>query len=132
MRQDTSNPRQRLVASRSVGHLPGNGEAPRLLAPMNFGNQEWKGNPMSESEMNAVVSELVLIDYQALKAKMQFMQATHASDHITPTHTVNAANDADRPKSFYMKKALVNEQQGQIEGTVGWGGKKGLKANIVQ
>jgi len=84
---------------------------------------------MNEQEMKAAVSTFRTMDYESLKKIMTFMAQTHASDHVTPTHTNK--ND-DRPKSFYMKRGMVSEQQGTKMGQVGWGGKMGEVRNLVQ
>lgn len=84
---------------------------------------------MTEQEMKSAVASLRNIEFEALKKMMEFMLATHASDHVKPTHT-NLGSD--RPKSFYMKRAYVNEVQGTKIGIVGWGGKMGEVKNLVQ
>jgi hypothetical protein len=83
---------------------------------------------MTESQMKSAVQSFRTMEYQALKAKMEFMLDTHASDHITPTHT---NLDTDRPKSFYMKRKMVDEVQGTKMGKISWT-QMGEVKNIVQ
>ncbi len=84
---------------------------------------------MNELEMKGTLRAIKDLALADLNKRIDFMQATHAGDHITPTHT--SPNGIVRPKSFFMKKATVQERQGNVEGVVGWGGKTGLKANYV-
>lgn len=84
---------------------------------------------MNELEMKGTLRAIKDLSLADLNKRIEFMQATHASDHITPTHT--SPNGTVRPKSFFMKKAIVQERQGNVVGVVGWGGKTGMKANYV-
>ena len=83
---------------------------------------------MTESEMKSAVASFRTLEYADLKRLMVFMQDTHASDHISPTH-VNLGED--RPKSFYMKHAQVQEVQGTKMGKKGWGPELTEVRNIV-
>jgi hypothetical protein len=82
---------------------------------------------MTKDEMNGAIKSLQDSSPQVI----EHMQATHASDHITPTHT-RQAGAGGQPKSFYMKSGQVTEQQGTKLGTVGWSGKQGEVKNLVQ
>lgn len=82
--------------------------------------------PLTEIEMEAALKSL----RSDSSDEISFMQETHASDHITPTHTRTGQGGAV-PKSFYMKSGSVTEQQGTKVGTVGWGGKTGEVKNLV-
>lgn len=83
---------------------------------------------MTELEMKSAVASFRTMEYADLKRLMVFMQDTHASDHISPTH-VNLGED--RPKSFYMKHAQVQEVQGTKMGKKGWGPELTEVRNIV-
>lgn len=83
---------------------------------------------MTESEMKSAVASFRTMDYADLKKRMEFMLDTHASDHITPTH-VNLEDG--RPKSFYMKRGMVQEAQGTKMGKKGWGPELTEVRNIV-
>ena len=81
--------------------------------------------PLSKDQMQAALNAL----RNHSKDAIEFMQKTHASDHLAPTHTRPGGMVA--PKSFYMKSGATTEQQGTKIGTVGWGGKQGEVKNTV-